>query len=62
MLCNSAKDGTIKKQIMRKGNKSNKNDQSFLEELRGQILEMIDQLTPADCAEVFSKLKERGVL
>ena len=62
MLCNSAKDGTIKKQIMRKGNKSNKNDQNCLESLRKQILGMIDQLTPADCAEVFSKLKERGEL
>jgi hypothetical protein len=33
-----------------------------LENLREQILEMIDKLTPADCAEVSSKLKERGVL
>ena len=33
-----------------------------LENLRKQILEMIDQLTPADCAEIFSKLKERSVL
>jgi hypothetical protein len=47
---------------MRKGNKSNKNDQNCLESLRKQILEMIDQLTPADCAEIFSKLKERSVL
>lgn len=62
MLCNSAKDGTIKKQIMRKGNENSKNDQACLEELRGQILGMIDQLTPADCAEIFSKLKERSVL
>lgn len=62
MLCNSAKDGTIKKQIMRKGNKPSTNDQNCLESLRKQILEMIDQLTPADCAKVFSKLKERGVL
>lgn len=62
MLCNSAKDGTIKKQIMRKSNKPSTNDQNCLERLRKQILEMIDQLTPADCAEVFSKLKERGVL
>ena len=54
MLCNSAKDGTIKKQIMRKDNKNSKNDQACLEELRGQ--------SAADCAEVFSKLKERGVL
>lgn len=62
MLCNSAKDGTIKKQIMRKDNENSKNDQACLEELRGQILGMIDQLTPADCAEIFSKLKERSVL
>lgn len=62
MLCNSAKDDTIKKQIMRKGYKPSTNDQNCLESLRKQILEMIDQLTPADCAEVFSKLKERGVL
>ena len=33
-----------------------------LENLREQILEMIDKLSAADCAEVFSKLKERGVL
>lgn len=62
MLCNSAKDVTIKKQIMRKDNKNSKNDQAYLEELRGQILGMIDKLSAADCAEVFSKLKERGVL
>ena len=62
MLCNSAKDGTIKKQIMRKDNENSKNDQACLEELRGQILGMIDNLSAADCAEVFSKLKERGVL
>lgn len=62
MLCNSAKDGTIKKQIMREDNENSKNDQAFLEELRGQILGMIDKLSAADCVEVFSKLKERGVL
>ena len=62
MLCNSAKDGTIKKQIMRKDNENSKNDQACLEELRGQILGMKDKLSAADCAEVFSKLKERGVL
>lgn len=62
MLCNDVKNDTIKEQIMQKGNKSNKNGQNCLESLRKQILEMIDQLTPADCAEVFSKLKERGVL
>lgn len=33
-----------------------------LENLREQILEMIDKLSAADCAEVFSILKERGVL
>lgn len=62
MLCNDVKNDTIKEQITRKGNKSNKNDQNCLESLRKQILEMIDQLTPADCAEIFSKLKERSVL
>nr|DAF84757.1 MAG TPA: hypothetical protein [Siphoviridae sp. ctss15] len=62
MLYNGVKNDTIKEQIMRKGNKSNKNDQNCLESLRKQILEMIDQLTPADCAEIFSKLKERSVL
>lgn len=33
-----------------------------LENLREQILEMIDKLSAADCAEVFAALKERGVL
>ncbi len=33
-----------------------------LENLREQILEMIDKLSAADCAEVFVTLKERGVL
>lgn len=33
-----------------------------LENLREQILEMIDRLSAADCAEVFATLKERGVL
>lgn len=62
MLCNDMKNGTIKGRVMRKGNKSSANDQNCLERLRKQILEMIDQLSAADCAEVFSKLKERGVL
>lgn len=62
MLSNDVKNDTIKEQIVRKDNKSNKNDQNCLESLRKRILEIIDQLPPADCAEVFSKLKERGVL
>ena len=62
MLSNDVKNDTIKEQIVRKGDKPGTNDQNCLESLRKQILEMIDQLTPADCAEVFSKLKERGVL
>lgn len=62
MLSNDVKNDTIKEQIVRKDNKSNKNDQNCLESLRKRILEMIDQLTPADCAEIFSKLKERSVL
>lgn len=62
MLCNDVKNGTIKGRVMRKGNKSSANDQNCLESLRKQILEMIDQLSAADCTEVFSKLKERGVL
>lgn len=62
MLCNGVKNDTRKEQIMRKGYRPGTNDQNGLESLRKQILEMIDQLTPADCAEIFSKLKERGVL
>lgn len=62
MLCNGVKNDTIKSQLMGKLKKLREPDKADLEELRKPILEMIDQLPPADCAEVFSKLKERGVL
>lgn len=39
MLSNDVKNDTIKEQIVRKDNKSNKNDQNCLESLRKRILE-----------------------
>ena len=36
--------------------------QDDIETLRKRILEMLDRLSDADCAEVYATLKERGVL
>ena len=36
--------------------------QDDIETLRKRILEMLDRLSDADCAEVYASLKERGVL